>query len=148
MSERLTRHWANDKPRKPRRRGFEVQEARAAEAHPGGKLTRGSGCSPHPAHKGDSVGDYFRQECKTTERDYAKSISIKRAWLEKIQGEARATGLKPMLVFGFGPDPDHIERYDWMAFPIEVGEAMTRACAELLAGNVKEAQAYAALAIS
>jgi hypothetical protein len=147
MSEGLTRHWATEDKRKPRRRGFEMQEARAAKAHPGGKGTRGSGCSHHPSRKGDSVGDYFRQECKTTEREGAKSISIKRSWLDKIDAEARATGLRPMFVLGFSADAGHLTRTDWMAVPLPVGEAMTKACAALLNGDIEEAQAYAALAL-
>jgi len=148
MSERLTRHWASEPKRKPRRRGFAMQEARAAEAHPGGKPTRGSGCSHHPGRKGDSVGDYFRQECKTTERAGAKSISVKRVWLEKIETEARATNLKPMFVFGFSPDATNLERYDWAAVPLAIGEAMTKACAALLNGDIAEARVYAEMALA
>jgi hypothetical protein len=147
MSEGITRHWKNnDKPRKGRR-GFEVQEKLAAESHPGGKLTRGSGCSRNPTHKSDSVGDYFRQESKTTERAGAKSIRVQRDDLEKITAEAEATGLTPMLVFGFTPGKYYSTRCDWAAFPLSVSRHMTEAIAALLDGRIADATASAELAV-
>lgn len=132
---------------KRRKRGFEIQEARSAKAHPGGKRTRGSGCSTHPSRKGDSVGTYFRESSKTTEKDGAESIRVERAWLTEIDTQARATGLRPMLVFGFSADSKHRKRIDWAAFPLDIAEDMTAALAALLAGDIETAQAHAELAL-
>lgn len=140
MSEEgLTRRWKAEGKRKPRRRGFELQEERAARAHPGGERTRGSGCSQRPGRKGDSVGDLFRQESKQREKPGAKSMRVQRDHLEKITAEARATGHRPMLVFGF----DGEVPLDWGAFPLNVCEYMTKAVAALLAGDEQEAREWA-----
>jgi len=148
VPDQLTRHWHDDEQPKPRKRGFEIQERRGARAHPGGKLTRGSGCSQRPGRKSDSVGDLFRQECKTTEKAGARSIRIERKWLGKIEAEATATGLKPMLVFGFSADPpEHQSRDDWAAFPLPVAHMMTEAMAALLDGEPEKARTLAGLAL-
>ena len=148
MGDRLKRRWADDEQRKPKRRGFHVQEEKSTKLQPGGRLVRGSGCSPHPARKSDSVGDYFRVEDKTTEKAGAKSIRVERVWLHKIEAEARATGLRPALMFGFDADPPtYIARDDWVAFPESTAKNMIHACAALLAGDPGEALAYASLAM-
>lgn len=146
-ADRVTRNWMNDRKPRKGRRGFELQEARAATAHPGGRQTRGSGCSQRPGRKGDSVGTYFRESSKTTERDGAKSIRIERAWLTEIEEQARATGHRPMLVFGFSADSENRTRLDWAGFPLSVAEDMTKACAALLDGDVAGAQELARLAL-
>lgn len=146
-ADSITRHWANDDQRKRKKRGFEVQEARAAAAHPGGRQTRGSGCSQHPSQKGDSVGYYFRESSKTTEKDGAKSIRIERAWLREIEEQARATGHRAMLTFGFSADSAHRTRDDWVAFPLSVAASMTEAMAALLAGRYEHARALADMAV-
>jgi len=132
---------------KRRKRGFEIQEARSARSHPGGKQTRGSGCSTHPSRKGDSVGTYFRESSKTTEKDGAESIRVQRSWLTEIDTQARATGLCPMLVIGFSADSTHRTRLDWAAFPLELAREMTEACAAILAGDMEAARAHAELAL-
>lgn len=146
MGERLKRRWADEENHKPKRRPFELQEERSTKIQPGGKLVKGSGCSPHTSRKSDSVGDLFRVESKTTERAGAKSIRIERDWLKKIEAEAHATGLFPALMFGFEADPpEHIGRDDWVAFPASVTKNMVHACAAILAGDMGEARAYASL---
>ena len=143
MSEGLTRHWQNDRKRKKRRHGFEVQEELGAAAHPGGEQTRGSGCSQRPAQKGDSVGDYFRQSAKTTEKG---SISLKREWWGEIEGQARATGHRAMLVIGFDGSSNR-PRTDLACFDLSVAERMTGAVAALLDGDVEKARELASLAV-
>ena len=148
MPDQLTRHWMNDgHARKRKRRGFQVQESLGAEAHPGGKLTKGSGCSRRPSAKGDSVGTYIRQSDKTTEKPGAKSIRLERAWLEEIRLQARATGHRPMIVLGFSPGPGQPTREDWAAFPLQMAKNMTHAMAALLRGDDGEARALARLAM-
>lgn len=148
MGERLKRRWADDEKRKPKKRGFHVQEEKSTKLQPGGRLVRGSGCSPHPARKSDSIGEFFRVEDKTTEKAGALSISVKRMWLHKIELEARATGFQPALMFGFDADPPtYIGRDDWVAFTESTARNMIHACAALLAGDIDEAREYAALAL-
>ena len=143
MAERLTRHW-RDKPKpRPKRKGYEMQEQRAANAH-GGKLTRGSGCSKRPSQKGDSVSDHFRASSKTTA---AKSIRIERAWLREIEAQARATGHVPFLNFGFDPNAAHPNREDWVAHPILVSGHLMKCAIMLMADKVDEAREHAALAL-
>lgn len=48
---------------------------------------------------GTAIGRKYQRECKFTQND---SISVKRSWLEKIDGEATAAGRTPVLVIGFG----------------------------------------------
>ena len=145
-AEKLTRHWRNDPRKRIRRRGFEIQEARAAEAH-GGELTRGSGCSRRPSQKGDSVSVYFRGSSKTTEKRGAKSIRIERDWLREIDAQATATGHRPMLNFGFSPDDAHPEREDWIGYPLVVAKHLMMASIKLMQGDDEEARAHAALAV-
>lgn len=52
------------------------------------------GSGSHPLGKGDAVGKQDLGECKQTEK---KSISIKQAWLAKIEEEARGEGKMPFL---------------------------------------------------
>jgi hypothetical protein len=144
--EKLTRHWRNDPRKRVRRRGFEVQEARAADAH-GGKLTAGSGSSSRASQKGDSVSDYFRASSKTTEKRGAKSIRVERAWLREVEAQARATGHRPLFNFGFSPDDAHPERDDWIGFPLPLAKHLILAAVNLVQGNEEEARAYAALAL-
>jgi len=144
--EKLTRHWRNDGRKRIRKRGFEIQEARSADAH-GGARTRGSGCSQRPSQKGDSVSTYFRASDKTTEKDGAKSIRIERDWLQEIDRQASATGHRPMLTFGFSADSAHPEREDWVAFPILVAKHLMMAVVKLQQGEPGEARAHAALAL-
>jgi hypothetical protein len=146
VSERLTRHWQDDPRKKVRRRGFEVQEKRAAEAH-GGALTRGSGCSRRPSQKGDSVSEYFRVSSKTTEKPGAKSIRIERSWLTEIDAQARSTGHRPVLNFGFSPDAANPTREDWAGYPLQVAGHLMQTAVLLLQGNVEEATAHAELAL-
>lgn len=146
MSERLTRHWQNDPRKRVRKRGFEVQEQRAAEAH-GGQLTRGSGCSRRPSQKGDSVSEFFRASSKTTEKAGAKSIRIERSWLTEIDAQARATGHRAMLNFGFSADAANPEREDWIAFPLLVAKDMMQAVIALQRGDFDAAREHAVAAL-
>jgi hypothetical protein len=140
----LTRHWQDDsRRRKKRRPGFEVQEKLAADAHPEGEQTRGSGCSTRPSRKGDSVGSIFRQSCKTTEKG---SIRLERAWWDEISQQALATGHTPMLVVGFDAGARQ-GRCDLACFDLQVAGHMTRAMAALIDGNMAEARAHAGLAV-
>lgn len=47
-----------------------------------------------PGNKGDVRGEHFLVEAKRTDKS---SISIKQAWLDKIEKEARAIGKSPQL---------------------------------------------------
>jgi len=147
LTDHVRRNWMSGKKPRRRKRGFEIQEERAAAAHPGGKMTRGSGCSQRPGRKGDSVGSYFRQSAKTTEKPGAKSIRIQRSWLDEIRRQAKATGHEPMLVFGFAADDQHRETEDWAAFPLELVEDMTKALAAVLEGDISKAQRHAEMAL-
>lgn len=144
--ERLTRHWQNDPRKRIRKRGFEVQEERSAEAH-GGVRTRGSGSSCRTSQKGDSVSDYFRASDKTTEKAGAKSIRLERSWLREIETQAQATGHRPMLTFGFSADKANPTRDDWIGFPYIVAKHLMQASIKLAEGDVEEAQAHAELAL-
>jgi hypothetical protein len=115
------------------RASYKAQEKRAARVV-GGRQTAGSGNSKRVSHKGDAVGDLVRAEAKTTCK---ASLSIKRAWLEKIRREARETDKVPALMFGFDlPTPglctENPRDYlggrceDWMAFPASVAEALLK----------------------
>lgn len=144
--ERLTRHWQNDDKRRPRRRGFEIQEelaARTIQGYP----TRGSGSSPRLSQKGDAFSHHLRVSCKTTEKPGAKSIRVERVWLHEIEAQARATGHKPALMIGFSPDVEHPHRDDWLAFPLSVAEPMVKAIHALTHGRIGEARDLAELAL-
>jgi hypothetical protein len=143
VTDALARNWQDDTRRRPRRRGFEVQEQRAADAHPGGVRVRGSGCSTRPDRKGDSVGDIFRVSAKTTAK---ASLRVERAWWEEIAQQAQATGHVPMLVVGFDAGPRQ-GRCDVACFDLRTAEHMTKALAALLAGEMGQARAHAGLAL-
>lgn len=151
MARKLSREWMDDDGRQEahrrKRRNVAIQEKRTAAAHPGGALTKGSGCSQHANRKSDSVGDYFRAENKTTE---TKTLPLRHADLRKIQHEAEQTGRRPMLVLGFNAipgDPDRRVRDDWAAFPQNTASYMMRACAKLLEGDIAEARVLAEMAL-
>jgi hypothetical protein len=129
-------------PQKPAKRGCDKQEEATADALDG-TLTRGSGSSTRPQHKGDVLSEYVRAECKTTGK---LSLPIERAWLEKIRSEALMTGDAPMLVFGFDAS-DRKPREDWAAFPLTHAKNMSRALAALLAGDFNEARRHAKLIV-
>lgn len=56
--------------------------------------------------KSDVISEWFQIEAKTRAR-VAKSISIKKEWLEKIEEEALLSGKIPVLVFSFGDQMDY-----------------------------------------
>lgn len=143
----LDREWMDDEreDRRRRRRQVKLQEERTAAAHPGGKVTRGSGSSQTTSHKSDSAGDYFRAEDKQSTKHDTLSIDV--SWLLKIKHEARTTGRKPMLTFGFAPKGKRRTREDWAAFPQSLASHMMNACAKLLEGDVQEATELAELAL-
>jgi hypothetical protein len=93
------------------------QEQRVAR-QVGGHRQRGSGASMYA--KGDVCADRsgFLFECKRTVH---ASLSIKRAWLNKIAAEAAAQGKEPALAIEIagGPSDAHGE-VDWIAVPARV----------------------------
>jgi hypothetical protein len=81
-----------------------------------GKRQRGSGSSMFA--KGDVRAADFLIECKRT---IHASLSVKKAWLDKIAAEAAAAGKEPALAIEIagGPNDAHGER-DWIAVPARV----------------------------
>jgi hypothetical protein len=104
MSKRSSRdspvsHWATEPGDKSTRKTVRTQEDKAARlvASSGGARRRpGSGASEFG--KGDAVSFRELGECKQTKN---KSISIKQAWLAKIEHEAREEGKTPFLHIEF-----------------------------------------------
>jgi len=95
------------------------QEHRVARAV-GGHRQRGSGASMYA--KGDVSADRFLVECKRTVH---ASISVKKAWLDKIAREAAAACKEPALAIEIagGPDDAHGER-DWIMIPLRCWNQM------------------------
>lgn len=91
------------------------QEQRVAR-QVGGRRQRGSGASMYA--KGDVDAPRFLLECKRTVH---ASLSIKRAWLNKIAAEAAAQGKEPALAIEIagGPSDAHGE-VDWICLPARV----------------------------
>lgn len=88
-----------------------AQEDRIA-ASAGGRRQKGSG--NRAGNRGDVRRDELLMECKTTATG---TMSIERAWLEKISGEAAAVNKDPAFVFSFeGQMPEGVDR-DWIAVP-------------------------------
>lgn len=105
------------------------QEKRAAKAI-SGRNTRGSGCG---RDKGDAKSDLFLVECKSTQKE---SLSIKRAWLEKITREA---GSKiPALYFGFDRGAGDVG-LDWVAFPAKEFKGIQDILSAVIAGDLDTA---------
>lgn len=140
MAEGLARNWQDGPRRRPRRPSFKVQEARGAAAH-GGELTRGSGCTQRPGQKGDSVGEVFRQSCKTTSKE---SVPLKREWWDEISAQAQATGHVPMLVVGFDAGPRR-GRTDLACFDLDVAERLMSILRAVREGRLADARVYADL---
>lgn len=96
------------------------QEHRVARAVRG-RRQRGSGASMYA--KGDVVAPQFLLECKRTVH---ASLSIKKAWLDKIAAEAAAAGKEPALAIEIagGTDDAHGER-DWVCVPLRIFRKLT-----------------------
>ncbi len=118
----------------PRKRAFERQEDRIAEALPGGKKTPGSGCGWAPSKKGDATGDIWRAEGKQRVKPGAASISIKRADLDKIDFEALKMHQVSVFVFGFDSDD-----YDRASFRLADAKAMMAIVTAVRRGEYDEA---------
>jgi hypothetical protein len=58
-------------------------------------LVKASGGGDQKRHKGDLIDDIFLIEQKDTE---AKSMSVKKAWIEKINHEARMKDKIPAVI--------------------------------------------------
>jgi len=86
-----------------------------------GHRQRGSGASMYA--KGDVSSDHFLIECKRTEH---ASLSLKKAWLDKISREAAAVSKEPALAIEIagGPDDAHGSR-EWIMIPLRVFRKMT-----------------------
>ena len=56
--------------------------------------------------KSDVVCKHFRVEAKTKVKP-AKSVSVKKEWMDKIEQEAFETGKIPALAFSFGTQTDY-----------------------------------------
>jgi hypothetical protein len=114
-----------DKPKKPRCKALDSnydqqkksrkQEDRVAKGV-GGRRQPGSGALPNPAFKGDVRHDSFLVETKRTD---AKSISVKAAWLIKIEAEARMLDKIPALSIEIGGLAPLVEK-DWCLMPMSV----------------------------
>lgn len=87
---------------KPTRFYSNKQETSVAKNN-AGKVVANSGATRF--NKGDVVTDHFLIECKT-KTELAKSVSIKKEWLEKTQEEMFSVpGItRWALAFNFGPD--------------------------------------------
>ena len=81
----------------------------------GMKLTPGSGALS--GAKGDAYNIDYRMESKSTIKE---SLSLKRAWLTKINNEARETNRHPALSLSFvNPDGSPKHNGDWVMIPKE-----------------------------
>jgi len=98
----------------------DAQERRVARKT-GGRRVPGSGSSPYS--KGDVRVPEFLVECKQTIHG---SLSIKKAWLNKISREAVALQREPALAVEIkgGPEDPVCER-DWVMVPARVFKKLT-----------------------
>lgn len=136
LGERLNRKGVDRK-----HPGWDRQEELTAEAIPGGKRVVGSGSSRKASRKSDVSGEWVRAEDKTTSD--AKSISVKREFLDKIKHEAHTNGQVPAFVLGFDYNPKHGPRQDWLAFPATDAARMMSVVDAILQGDIEEAQELA-----
>lgn len=86
-------------------RYFSARQEKAVAKAVNGHQTANSGATPW--QKSDVLSEQFAIECKT-KTSASESITIKRAWLNKIKEEALFMG-KPYsaIVFNFGPDQEN-----------------------------------------
>lgn len=90
------------------------QEQRIAKQI-GGKPTPGSGA--FDGHKGDVTHDRFLIEAKRTDK---QSLSVKKAWLDKIVAEAYQAGKNPALSIQIGERTGCFDTEDWIMMPLSV----------------------------
>lgn len=142
MPERINRAWM-DEPLKPAAKdaGWRKQEARLPSLQPGGRQQKGSGNVRGASRKGDSIGDLFLVEAKTTEK---AALRLERTWLEGIKQQAEAVHLRPALAFGFDAGAGR-EREDWLGFPLELAELLIAVYAAVRDGKQDEAVRLAEL---
>lgn len=105
MVKDVSKLGKEDKP------AWKKQERRLADSAKRGREQPRSGAGD--VLKGDVDADSLLIEAKYTDK---KSLSIKRAWLEKITREATALGKYPALAIEFGDMPPGTPR-DWVMVP-------------------------------
>jgi hypothetical protein len=117
---------------------WQKQEARTAEAVPGGRVVPGSGCSTRASRKSDVEGTWVRAEDKTTGIK-ARGFRVTREHLAKIEHEAsnQTTQQIPAFVFGFDNEQD------WMAFRLNDAATLMAVVEAVASGDVKEARELA-----
>ena len=81
-----------------------VKQEKKVASLASGFLVPGSGSGNF---KGDVQSPVFKIECKSTEKD---SISVKLAWLQKIENEALSDGKVPILSIEMGKERYYILR--------------------------------------
>jgi len=102
----LPGYFTRDKPQRKSKK-----QERSLAARLGGRTQKGSGSCRF--HKGDVKTVELLLEAKQTSKE---SLSVKKAWLEKISREAMAYNKVPALAFGFTDIAKLVEK-DWIAVP-------------------------------
>lgn len=123
----------NRREKTQKRKAFQVQEERTADAIPSGRTTVGSGNQWNPSKKGDASGGIWRAEDKVRAKEGARSITIKRDDLEKIDHEALTMRQLSVFVFGFS------DGYDRASFRLEDAKTIMHIIAFVRDGEYAEA---------
>ena len=120
-----------EKPEK--RKAFQVQEDRAADAIPSGRKMVGSGNQWNPSKKGDVAGDIWRGEAKVRAKEGARSITIRRDDLEEIDHQAMTMRQVSVFVFGFS------DGYDRVSYRLEDAKTIMHVVTLVRQGEYAEA---------